>query len=100
MLALIAGMNRSSFLSARETVEAVSFNIMVLGEVAAALPEEIREEATDIPWGLIRSMRNRLAHEYFAIDPLIVWMTATEDLPAVVAALERLEVELAQLEGE
>ncbi len=99
VLELTSELDLAGFRSAQETVEAVSFNIMVPGEAATALPDDVRAAAVEIPWRLIRAMRNRLAHEYYAIDPLIVWMTATEDLPAVVAALERLETSLAKAEG-
>jgi uncharacterized protein with HEPN domain len=33
-------------------------------------------------------MRNRLVHAYFDIDLDIVWTTVTEDLPALVPALD------------
>ena len=36
-----------------------------------------------------RSMRNRLVHTYFDIDPDVVWATATVDLPQSSAHLER-----------
>lgn len=41
-------------------------------------------------------MRNVLVHGYFDIDSDIVWQTATRDLPALQAAIERLLRKLEQ----
>lgn len=35
-------------------------------------------------------MRNRLIHVYFEIELDIVWDTVTEDLPLLIAELERI----------
>lgn len=35
-------------------------------------------------------MRNRLVHAYFSINHDIVWQTVREDLPTLIATLERL----------
>jgi uncharacterized protein with HEPN domain len=34
------------------------------------------------------SMRNRLAHEYDAVDMLAVWLTVVRDLPAILKLLD------------
>jgi uncharacterized protein with HEPN domain len=35
-------------------------------------------------------MRNLIAHEYFQVDPQIVWDGIQNDLPLLVAPLQRL----------
>jgi uncharacterized protein with HEPN domain len=35
-------------------------------------------------------MRNRLIHAYFDINLDVLWMTITEDLPPLIAALEKV----------
>ena len=35
----------------------------------------------EIPWRKIYGFRNRVAHNYDTIDPLVVWGTVTEDFP-------------------
>jgi len=44
----------------------------------------------EIPWKLMRGMRNVLAHQYFTTDADVLWRTATEDLPPLVGQLEGL----------
>jgi len=35
-------------------------------------------------------MRNFIVHEYFGVNPDILWGTVKEDLPAVVPVLRRM----------
>jgi len=64
-----------------KTVDAVIRNLEVIGEAASNLPIEVQEQYKDVPWGMMRGIRNILAHEYFGIDLEIVWKTVKEDLP-------------------
>lgn len=64
-----------------KTVDAVIRNLEVIGEAASNLPIGIQEQYKDVPWGMMRGIRNILAHEYFGIDLEIVWKTVKEDLP-------------------
>jgi uncharacterized protein with HEPN domain len=77
----IAGRTRNDLDSDRMLVFAVVRAIEILGEAAAKVSPETRHIASDIPWPLIVSMRNRLIHAYFDIDHEVVWKTATEELP-------------------
>ena len=70
--------------------EAVSYNLIIIGEAAAALPEDIVSRRPDIPWHLMRGMRNVLAHRYFATETEAIWETATEDIPPLIEALGEL----------
>lgn len=35
-------------------------------------------------------MRNRLVHNYFDVDLALLWTTVVDDLPALIASLERI----------
>jgi uncharacterized protein with HEPN domain len=39
------------------------------------------------PWQQIRGMRNRIVHGYFGLDMGAVWLTATNDVPALAKAI-------------
>lgn len=64
--------------------------IEIVGEAAARISETGREQLPDIPWIEIIGMRNRLIHAYWDIDLDIVWKTAAEEMPVLVAMLEPL----------
>jgi Ribonuclease HepT-like len=44
----------------------------------------------NIPWAQIIAMRNRLIHGYDIVDYDIVWSTVSEDLPPLIAELEKI----------
>ena len=44
----------------------------------------------DIDWRAIVGMRHRLIHEYYDVNLDIVWSTITDDLPPLIATLERI----------
>jgi uncharacterized protein with HEPN domain len=35
-------------------------------------------------------MRDKLIHDYFGVNPVVVWRTATEDAPRIADALKRM----------
>ncbi len=75
-------------------IEACLYNIQIIGEAVSQLPEEVKEKETQIPWLLIKGMRNRLIHEYFGTDLLLVWDTIKNDLPAFKTELEEIQKKL------
>jgi uncharacterized protein with HEPN domain len=76
-----------------KTIRAVEMNLIVIGEAAAAIPEEEQEAHTAVPWHLMRGMRNRIVHAYFAVDERILWDTIQNDLPVLQEQLQLLIAE-------
>lgn len=74
-------MNYEDFISNKLVSDAVMQNITVIGEASNRLSEDIKNEIPDISWQEIRGMRNRIIHDYFGIDYIIVWEVITADLP-------------------
>jgi uncharacterized protein with HEPN domain len=64
--------------------------VEIVGEAASRVSSETRQRYPQIPWPQISGMRNRLIHGYDFVDYDILWQTITEDLPALVAAVEPL----------
>jgi uncharacterized protein with HEPN domain len=73
-----------------KTIRAVELNLIIIGEAANAIPNEIQETHPEVPWHFMRAMRNRLVHVYFGIDPILVWDTVKNDLPLLQTSLETL----------
>lgn len=83
-------MDFQSFLQDQRTVRAVEMNFIIIGEAAASIPDEIVEDHPDVPWHLMRGMRNRIVHAYFTVDEKIMWDTLTTDIPDLVVALRTM----------
>jgi len=62
--------------------------ISVVGEAAARISEETRDQIDSIPWQDVVGMRNRLIHEYFDVDLDILWATVHHSLPPLIESLE------------
>ena len=62
---------------------ALIHEMQVFGEAAGRLSEALRAARPEIPWRKVNGLRNRLVHEYFAVDLEVVWDTAVRDMPGV-----------------
>ncbi len=61
----------------------------IIGEAARHISGELRAKYANVPWQDIIGMRNKLIHDYLGVDIELVWITASEDLPAL---RERIQV--------
>ena len=82
--------NRGDFDTNRQLLLSLVKEIEIIGEAAARISDELKEELSAIPWRQIVAMRNRLIHAYFDIDPDIVWSAVTIELPALLEILDRV----------
>ncbi len=78
------------FVSDSKTVDAVIRNFEIIGEAANRLPEDFKENHSDIDWNKIRGFRNRIVHDYFGIDHSIVWQIKENYLPEMITKLKSL----------
>lgn len=62
----------------------------IVGEAAARVSPDGRQNCPQIPWPKITGMRHRLIHGYDFVDYDILWQTVREDLPPLVTQLEAL----------
>lgn len=83
-------MSAEAFYDDQRTIDAVVRNIEIIGEAARHVPAEVQGRSRGIPWAQMRGMRNVVIHEYDAVDVELVWETVTNDLPPLVAPLQRL----------
>ena len=85
------GMSYKDFSEDPKTIDAVLRNFEILGEAAARIPEEFKEEYSLVPWSAMIGVRNKVIHEYFGIDPEIIWKTIQEDIPTLKAELKQMD---------
>jgi len=81
---------QEEFLADPMRQDAVIRCLAVVGEAARRLSPDFRAACPEAPWARMVGMRNRLVHDYDAVDAGRVWDTARHDLPALIAALEPL----------
>ncbi|ADW20762.1 MULTISPECIES: DUF86 domain-containing protein [Thermus] len=86
----LSGLDWDAFLESDLHLDAVTRNLEILGEAARHLPEEIKSRYPEIPWRRVVGLRNVVAHQYFAVDPEVVWTIAKEQVPTLKETLQRM----------
>ncbi len=62
----------------------------IIGEAARGVSVPTRESHPGIAWSQMAGMRDRLIHGYFDVNLDIVWQTVQQDLPPLLAQLEKI----------
>lgn len=86
----LADIDKEKYLSNMEKQDSAERRLQVIGEAVVQLPQEFKDQHPDIEWEKIAGLRNRLVHEYFDIDHLIIWNTITQSLPVLKKAIQQL----------
>lgn len=71
------------------TLLALCQAIEIIGEAANGVTSETQASTPDVPWKDAIAMRHRLIHGYRSIRVDVIVSTVREDLPPLIAALER-----------
>lgn len=88
--AFIGGMELETFRSDARTLRAVELNLIIIGEAASRIPDDIQATYSEIPWSFMKAMRNRLVHAYFNVDAQILWDTVVDRTCNVALSQERV----------
>ena len=62
----------------------------IVGEAASRVPVSERAQYSAIPWMQIVGLRDRLIHGYDNVDFDILWEIVCQDLPPLIAELEKI----------
>ena len=64
--------------------------IEIISEASRAIPDELANTQSDIPWPSVRGIGNVLRHEYDGLSDPIVWRVVTDELPKLKHAIENI----------
>lgn len=84
------GMSFEDFAADRKTVDAVIRNLIIIGEAATHVPDDVCLNHPEISWYEMRGMRNFVVHEYFGVSDKILWDTVQVDLPPLEGLLRKI----------
>ena len=70
--------------------DSVIRRVEIIGVAANKVSEDIKQKYPDIPWREIIDTRNRISHDYDAIDIDLVWDIAQIDLPNLKDQLQQI----------
>ncbi len=86
---MVSGRSRDDLDSDRMLQLALTHLVEIIGEAANRVSGEGRSRHPYIPWQEAINTRNRFIHGYDSVDYDVVWQIATQELPVLIAALER-----------
>lgn len=69
---------------------ACSMCIIQIGELVGQLSDGLKNERQEVPWKLIKDMRNIFAHDYSRVDNEIVWDTLRRSIPELKDKCEKI----------
>lgn len=90
ILEFLQDVSQADFETNKQLRYAVERQLIVIGEAAKHVSDELRDEHPEIPWLQIIGQRNVLAHEYGEILVERVWLTATQSLPKLLTLLNKI----------
>jgi uncharacterized protein with HEPN domain len=75
------GLGFDDMMKSEVLCDAIQHQFEILGEASTHLPHGVRKKFPHIPFTLMYSLRNHIAHEYFDVDYEILWHIIQVDLP-------------------
>jgi uncharacterized protein with HEPN domain len=94
ILEYAVGTSRETLPAVPMRLDAVLYEIVVFGEAARRLSQELRERHSDVPWRDIIGMRNVVTHGYDQVDDEELWQVIDHDLPGLISKLENIRITL------
>jgi uncharacterized protein with HEPN domain len=88
--AVAANLSAKQLQRDRVRMLALERSMELIGEAARRVSRSFREKHAQLPWKEMIGLRNILAHEYGRVDYAQLHATAVKDVPALIAALEKL----------
>ena len=83
----ISGKTFEDFSSSKLLQDAVLHEVQIIGEAAKRLSNEFKDKY-DVPWRKIVATRDKLVHDYFKVDLIVIWDTAKDDVPILKQKLQ------------
>ena len=82
--------NLKNFLNDEKTKRAYARSFEIIGEASKNIPDNIKDQYSEIEWKSMARMRDRLIHHYFGVDYELVWSIVNENIPIFKEQLQKI----------
>lgn len=86
---MVRGRTRTDLDDNRMLQLALTRLLSIIGEASTLVSTEGRARSVEIPWSDIVKTRHRILRDDFSVDRDAAWHIVNDELPGLVAALER-----------
>jgi len=86
----LQGFEEDAFYRDRKTKDAVVRNFEIMGEAAKQIPESFKIQHPEVAWREIGDLRNKIIHEYFGVDYVILWEIVQQSIPSLKQKIKSL----------
>jgi uncharacterized protein with HEPN domain len=90
----LAGVDFDAFVGNRGLRHIIQHALLIISEAARQIPDSMALKHPSVPWHAVKSFGNVLRHEYFNVDPDLVWDIAENYLDELEAAVIAMQAEL------
>ena len=80
-----------NFFNDRKTYSATIREFIIIGEAISQVISILEEQYPEYPWRLLKDFRNFIVHEYFGVNPRIVYDAATLELVEVKSLIIKMK---------
>ena len=87
------GLGEEEFKADQRTIDAVAWDLAIVGEAVKNIPSEVEDKAPRIEWRKIAGFRDVLVHGYFGIDTDILWDVVENEAERLLDAVEGIDLE-------
>ena len=84
------GFNLDSFSQDMKTLYAVLHQLLIIGEAAKRISNDFKEKHSEIEWGKMAKMRDKIIHHYTNVDAVVVWETIRQNIPKLSSDIQHL----------
>ncbi|MGA7982355.1 MAG: DUF86 domain-containing protein [Chromatiaceae bacterium] len=88
---LLQGHTFESFCADESDFQAVLFSLLIIGEAAKDVPDDVRAASPAVNWAGAAGMRDIIVHRYFGLDPEIIWDAAQGHVPRLLDSARSLQ---------
>ena len=79
----LENINYKTFCSDRKTYAATIREFIIIGEAINKIMDILQASYPKYPWRILKDFRNFIVHEYFGVNPQIVYDAAKQELEEV-----------------
>ena len=90
LLSSSQNLNEDKFMHDETLQRAYSRSLEIIGEATKKLSKEFTDKHSQIDWGLMAGMRDKLIHHYFGVDYAIVWDVVKNELPKLKPQIQTI----------